>query len=172
MNSTLLGIASIGLLGIACQWFGWWVKLPAILFLLLAGILVGPVLGWLDPDLMFGDLLFPFVSLAVAVILFEGSLTLKLRDIRGLERVVRKMVSVGLLITWIVATLACAFALAACDGRTSGAASCSAGGRVPWAISGVRRMRRWWHPRPSPRRVDVVDGGATWNGARRWYSRG
>ena len=106
MDDTLFTIAAIGLIGIACQWLGWWVKLPAILFLLLAGILIGPVLGWVDPDRMFGELLFPFVSLAVAVILFEGSLTLKLRDIRGLERVVRRMVSGGLLITWAVITLA------------------------------------------------------------------
>ena len=106
MDDTLFTIAAIGLIGIACQWLGWWVKLPAILFLLLAGILIGPVLGWVDPDRMFGELLFPFVSLAVAVILFEGSLTLKLRDIRGLERVVRRMVSGGLLITWAVIALA------------------------------------------------------------------
>ncbi|MBE0620591.1 MAG: sodium:proton antiporter [Burkholderiales bacterium] len=111
MHDTLFAVAAIGLIGIACQWLGWWVKLPAILFLLLAGILIGPLLGWVDPDLMFGNLLFPFVSLAVAVILFEGSLTLKFRDIRGLEKVVRRMVSVGLLITWTVATLAAHWAV-------------------------------------------------------------
>jgi NhaP-type Na+/H+ or K+/H+ antiporter len=111
MHDTLFALASIGLIGIACQWLGWWVKLPAILFLLLAGILIGPVLDWIDPDSMFGSLLFPFVSLGVAVILFEGSLTLKFRDIRGLERVVRRMVSVGLLITWTIITLAARWAM-------------------------------------------------------------
>ena len=111
MQDTLFVVASIGLIGIACQWLGWWVKLPAILFLLLAGILIGPVLGWVDPDRMFGNLLFPFVSLGVAVILFEGSLTLKFRDIRGLERVVRRLVSVGLLVTWAVIALAAHWAV-------------------------------------------------------------
>ena len=99
---TVLTIAGIGVVTIACQWFAWWVKLPAILFLLLAGIAAGPVSGWLRPDELFGDLLFPFVSLSVAVVLFEGSLTLRLADIRGLEQVVRRMVTSGLLLTWAV----------------------------------------------------------------------
>jgi NhaP-type Na+/H+ or K+/H+ antiporter len=102
----VLSIAGIGALAIACQWFAWWVKLPAILFLLLAGILIGPVLGLLHPDALFGELLFPFVSLSVAIILFEGSLTLKFSDIAGLERIVRRMVTSGLLVTWAVAALA------------------------------------------------------------------
>jgi NhaP-type Na+/H+ or K+/H+ antiporter len=105
-ESALIALASIGLLGIACQWLAWRVKLPAILFLLLGGILVGPVTGWLHPDRLFGDLLFPLVSLAVAVVLFEGSLTLKLEEIRGLQRVVRNLVSFGLLISGTVTALA------------------------------------------------------------------
>lgn len=106
LEDTVLILAGIGLLSIACQWFAWWIKLPAILFLLLGGILVGPVFGWLKPDVLFGDLLFPIVSLSVAVILFEGSLTLKFSDITGLEQVVRRMVSTGMLSTWMVTTLA------------------------------------------------------------------
>jgi len=62
-------------IGIGCQWLAWWLKLPAILFLLLAGIGVGPLTGILQPDRLFGDLLFPIVSLGVVVTLFEGSLT-------------------------------------------------------------------------------------------------
>jgi NhaP-type Na+/H+ or K+/H+ antiporter len=105
-ESALIALAGIGVVGIVCQWLAWWVKLPAILFLLLAGILAGPVGGWLNPDTLFGDLLLPLVSLAVGVILFEGSLTLRLDEIRGLERVVQRLVSVGLLVTWLVTALA------------------------------------------------------------------
>jgi CPA1 family monovalent cation:H+ antiporter len=105
-QSAVLSLAGIGLAAILCQWFAWWVKLPAILFLLVAGIIAGPVSGWLDPDALFGDLLFPMVSLAVALILFEGSLTLRLHEIRGLERVVRNLVTVGLLTTWMITTVA------------------------------------------------------------------
>lgn len=107
MNDTiLLSLAAIGILSLACQWIAWWVKLPAILFLLLAGIVVGPVAGWINPDVLFADLLFPLVSLAVAVILFEGSLTLRFSEIKGLEKVVRRLVSTGLMVTWAVTTTA------------------------------------------------------------------
>ncbi len=105
-EQTVLTIAGLSVLAIGCQWFAWWVRLPAILFLLLAGIMVGPVLHWIAPDALFGNLLFPFVSLSVSVILFEGSLTLKLSEIRGLEHIVRRMVTSGLLVTWAVVTFA------------------------------------------------------------------
>lgn len=105
-ESIVLSIAAIGILALLCQWLAWWVKLPAILFLLFAGILAGPVLGLIEPDALFGDLLFPIVSISVAVILFEGSLTLRFSEIKGLEHVVRRMVSVGMLATWTVTTLA------------------------------------------------------------------
>ncbi len=101
-NNILLSIASIGVLGIACQWFAWWVRIPSILFLLTMGIIVGPVLNLINPDALFGNLLFPFISLSVAVILFEGSLTLKFEDIRGHGKTVSNLVSTGALITWLI----------------------------------------------------------------------
>lgn len=107
IESAALMIAVIGLCGLLCQWFAWSVKLPAILFLLLAGICLGPLSGWLDPDLLLGELFFPLVSLSVAIILFEGSLTLKFDEIRGLGKVVRRLVSLGVLITWLVMATAC-----------------------------------------------------------------
>jgi len=99
-------LASIGVIAMAAQWLAWKLRVPAILLLLLSGIAVGPVAGWLKPDELFGPLLFPVVSLAVAVILFEGSLTLEFHQTRGLKRVVRRLVSGGLLITWAVAAYA------------------------------------------------------------------
>ena len=98
----MLAMAVIGILGSMAQWLAWWLKLPSILLLLLLGIILGkPVTGLIDPDLLFGDLLFPMVSLAVSVILFEGALTLNFRQIKGLESVVRRMVTVGMLVTWL-----------------------------------------------------------------------
>lgn len=108
-EEVLFALATIGVLGSFAQWFSWWVKLPAILFLLLIGLVLGPVTGWLQPDVIFGDLLFPLVSLSVAVILFEGSLTLHFDEIRGLERVVRNMISFGMMITWMVISVATHF---------------------------------------------------------------
>jgi NhaP-type Na+/H+ or K+/H+ antiporter len=107
----IVSLAVIGLLGIMCQWFAWIVKLPAILFLLLAGIVAGPVTGWLNPERLFGDLLFPVVSLSVAIILFEGALTLKFHEIRGLEKVVRNLSTFGLAATWIITTVATHYAI-------------------------------------------------------------
>ncbi len=101
-NTILLSLAGIGVLGICCQWLAWWAKLPAILFLLISGILVGPVFEILEPDVLFGNLLFPIVSLSVAIILFEGSLTLKFEDIRGHGNTVRNLITVGALITWLI----------------------------------------------------------------------
>ncbi len=101
-NTILLSLAGIGVLGIGCQWLASWARLPAILFLLIAGILAGPIFNLLHPDELFGDLLFPFVSLSVAVILFEGSLTLKFEEIRGLGVTVRNLITIGALITWLV----------------------------------------------------------------------
>ncbi len=91
----LIVLASITMIGIVCQWVAWWLKLPAILFLLIAGIIAGPVTGFVRPDEVFGDLLFPIVSLGVAVILFEGSLTLRFHEIKGHGGVVRNLVTYG-----------------------------------------------------------------------------
>lgn len=89
-----------------CQWVAWRVRLPAILFLLLAGLAAGPLTGWMNPDALLGDLLMPMVSMSVAIILFEGSLTLRIQEIAEVSRVVRRMVSIGALVTWVV--VACA----------------------------------------------------------------
>ncbi|WP_043308638.1 sodium:proton antiporter [Pseudomonas sp. ML96] len=101
----LLGLGGIGAAALLSQWLAWRLRLPAILFLLLCGIGAGPVLGWLQPEQLFGPLLFPLVSLSVAIILFEGSLTLKLAEWREIGSVVQRMVTVGALATWIVITL-------------------------------------------------------------------
>ncbi|OGT65516.1 MAG: sodium:proton antiporter [Gammaproteobacteria bacterium RIFCSPLOWO2_02_47_7] len=110
-NEILISLTGIGVLGILCQWFAWWARLPAILFLLLAGIIIGPLTGLLHPDALFGEILFPLVSLSVAVILFEGSLTLRFDEIKGLGPVVRNLISIGALITWCITAVAAQYLL-------------------------------------------------------------
>ncbi|MFJ4064897.1 cation:proton antiporter [Pseudomonas sp. NPDC089996] len=102
----LLSVGGIGAAALACQWLAWRLKLPAILFLLLCGIVAGPLLGWLSPEALFGPLLMPLVSLAVALILFEGSLTLHISQWREIGSVVHRLVTVGALSTWLVIALA------------------------------------------------------------------
>jgi len=101
MNQSLMPLILL-VLGFLCQWLAWRVRLPAILFLLLTGIVLGPVTGLFDPDAAFGEVLFPLVSLGVAVILFEGSLGLRWAEIRGVAPVVINLVSIGALVSLIV----------------------------------------------------------------------
>ena len=109
--SLLAVLACIGLLAGIAQWVAWWMRLPAILFLLLFGLLAGPVTGWLNPDALFGDLLFPIISLSVAVILFEGSLTLRFSELPGIGHTVRNLVTVGALITWVITAVLAHFVI-------------------------------------------------------------
>ena len=63
MNIALV-LTAVVVLGVLAHWLAWRLKLPAILFLLLIGIIAGPVTGWVDPDLLYGEALFPVVSTA------------------------------------------------------------------------------------------------------------
>ncbi|HEY2251275.1 MAG TPA: sodium:proton exchanger, partial [Planctomycetaceae bacterium] len=93
MDKAALYFASVLALGIAAQWLAWRVKIPAIVMLLGCGFLARAVLGppqqFVAPEVMF-----PLVSLAVAVILFEGGMTLRFRDIRSTPGVVLRLVTI------------------------------------------------------------------------------
>lgn len=103
---TLVALAGIFVLGVGSQWVASRVRLPSILLLLITGILVGPVLGLLHPEQLFGDLLAPLVSLSVAIVLFEGGLSLRLRDLKAIGRPLTMLLSAGLLLTWCLCSLA------------------------------------------------------------------
>ena len=98
-------LAGILILCSICLWVAWRLKLPAIIFLLLTGIVVGPVTRLVNPDELLGPLFLPLISFSVAIILFEGALTLKFRTLLGLESVVRNMVTIGMVATWLITTL-------------------------------------------------------------------
>lgn len=92
--------------GILTQCMARVVRLPSIVVLLAAGVALGPAgLGWVLPaDL--GEGLFLLVDFAVAVILFEGALNLDLGRLRREERVIRRLLTVGALSTFLLGTLA------------------------------------------------------------------
>ncbi len=102
----IIGLAAIIVLGIFAQWVAWHFKLPSILLLLLFGFIVGPFTGYLQPDNFFGELLFPFVSISVAIILFEGGLSLKLDELKPIFKVVRNLITIGTLVTWSLTSIA------------------------------------------------------------------
>lgn len=109
----MLELAGIIILGILAQWMAWRFKIPAILPLIIIGLLVGPVATlYMDTKLIEpiwngekglfpGDGLFYFVSLAISVILFEGGLTLKRAEILNTGPVIGKLISIAVLITFI-----------------------------------------------------------------------
>ncbi len=98
----VIAIASIVTLGIAAEWLAWRIHLPSILVLLLFGFLAGPLTGFLNPDVVLGGMLFPVVSISVAVILFEGGASLRLQDLRRIGGTVRNLVTMGALISWLL----------------------------------------------------------------------
>lgn len=99
-----LVLSSVVALGIGAQWLAWYLKQPSIIFLLFIGILIGPVMGVFDPDKVLGDILFPFISLGVAIILFEGSLTLQFHELKSHGKVVQNLVSLGVVISIAIIT--------------------------------------------------------------------
>jgi NhaP-type Na+/H+ or K+/H+ antiporter/mannitol/fructose-specific phosphotransferase system IIA component (Ntr-type) len=80
--------------------------LPTIVLLLLGGFALGPEgLGLIDPDTL-GEFLPMIVSIAVGLILFEGGLTLDLKGFSHTSAVIKRLLTVGVLITWFGAALA------------------------------------------------------------------
>ena len=111
----MIELAGIIILGILAQWVAWKFKIPAILPLILIGLLVGPIAAaylsedgskWIEPvwngekGLFPGDSLYYFVSLAISIILFEGGLTLKRNEIKNVGPVITKLITLGSAITF------------------------------------------------------------------------
>ncbi|MCA9215152.1 MAG: sodium:proton antiporter [Planctomycetales bacterium] len=108
-------LSAILSLGIAAQWIAWRIKLPSILLLLGIGFVLGVVCGDnpqlpgtnITDEIIPHHLLFPVVSICVAIIMFEGGLTLQLRELEDSGQIVLRIVSIGVLVSWVLATLAC-----------------------------------------------------------------
>ncbi len=105
MENLLIQSAAIIGLGVGAQWIAWRLKVPSILLLLVVGFVAGPVTGMLDPDALMGKLLMPIVSISVALILFEGGLTLRLEEIKVTGSTLWVLVTLGAGVTWMLAAL-------------------------------------------------------------------
>ncbi|WP_075996827.1 cation:proton antiporter [Salaquimonas pukyongi] len=110
MHAIELKLALVGLAGILAQWISWRFSLPAIALLLLTGLAAGPLTGMIDPVRDFGEVYRPVISLAVAIILFEGGLTLNLKEISETSKAVRRIILVGGPLVWLFSTLAAHYA--------------------------------------------------------------
>jgi NhaP-type Na+/H+ or K+/H+ antiporter len=137
----LIGVVAVG---VGAQWLAWRVKWPAIVLLALIGLIVGPIAqvlsevpalsGWFAsqnflpfrPEETLGPLFEPVVSLSVAIILFEGGLTLSLSEFRLAAGGVRRLVWLGAPLAWLF----CSAAVVTSAGWA---------GRSPWCLA-----RFWW----------------------------
>lgn len=104
-HNLLLVFAIIIILGVLSQWLAWRYRLPAILILILVGIFIGPATGYINPEVIFKDLLIPFVSLGVALILFEGGMNLKISELNKVGSTIRRLVTTGVIVSWILISL-------------------------------------------------------------------
>lgn len=93
-------------LGIFSQWLAWRIQWPSIVIMSVAGLLIGPIFGLINPQEALGELYSPLISLAVALILFEGSTSLDVRELRGISKSVSRIVTIGTFIAWICGSLA------------------------------------------------------------------
>ena len=91
--------------GIVCQILARHLRIPGIVLLLGAGVLLGPeVLGIIDPGAL-GHAMHDVVGFAVAVILFEGGLNLNVRRLRREALPIRRLLTFGAGVTLVGAAL-------------------------------------------------------------------
>lgn len=105
-ETLIVALSGILVLGVGSQWIAGHLKIPSILLLLTSGILAGPVTGFIRPDALFGHLILPVVSLSVAVILFEGSLGLRISHLREIGKPLFLLLTVGVVTTGVMCSLA------------------------------------------------------------------
>ncbi len=110
-NEIIIGLATIVVFGVGAQWIGRRSGIPSLLLLLPAGVFAG-ALGLVDPEQLFGDTLFPGITLLVSLLLFQASLGLRVRDLpRDARGPVLRLVTVGAAITFAGASAGVALIL-------------------------------------------------------------
>ena len=111
-------VAAIIGIGVVSQVLSDRFRVPSVVFLIAAGILLGPeVLGVITPD-SFGNALQAIVGLSVAIIVFEGAFHLRIDKLREAPAATFRLVTVGAVIAFVGTGLVVHFALDA-----------------PWAVS-------------------------------------
>ena len=106
MEQQALVIALVGVLGIGAQWVAWRTGWPAIVLMLAAGFIAGPVLHIFDPDKVFGEMMAPMIAIGVALILFEGGLSLNFRELRHSGEAVWRLFAFGIPVGWLLGSIA------------------------------------------------------------------
>ncbi|MBN8869188.1 MAG: sodium:proton antiporter [Solirubrobacterales bacterium] len=113
MDEILLGLSLVVILSVLARLSATWMRVPPIVPLLIVGMAVGiSGLGLIDPVKLLGPSLSPAVEIAVGIILFEGALGLKREELAsGVRGAVTRLITIGVVITWFVATVSIALLL-------------------------------------------------------------
>ncbi|MCA1778927.1 MAG: sodium:proton antiporter [Xanthomonadaceae bacterium] len=101
-SSMLLIILAAGL---ASQWIAWMLRLPGIIILIIAGLVLGPVTGVL-PAAEHPEQFTELIGLGVAIILFEGGMDLKLGEFRRVGHGIGRLTLIGPVLAWLFGSLA------------------------------------------------------------------
>lgn len=109
MDDLTLILITIVIVGVFSQWIAWRLNFPAIVLFLITGVIIGPLMGWVEPGKSIGPVLNPMVGLAVSMILFEGGMRLHWHELRQAATGVRRLVTLGSILTWGLTTLAAHF---------------------------------------------------------------
>jgi len=112
-TDTLIIVALILALGVAAQVLADRFRVPSVLFLIIAGVIVGPEGLALVTLEVFGEELSTIVGLSVAIIVFEGSFSLTLTKLRQSPSAAIRLITVGAAIAFIGTTVAVRYLLGA-----------------------------------------------------------
>ena len=99
-------LAAVGIIGIGVQWLAWRLRVPGLILLIIAGLVIGPLSAWIDPSRDLGEVFEPVIALCVAVILFEGGLNLRWHELKESGAAINRLVTLGLLFTFGFASVA------------------------------------------------------------------
>lgn len=97
---------SIGLLLLASmlgQYLGWRFKIPSIVIFILFGVLIGPIFGFINPREELGEGFNIFIEFAVVILLFEGGLNLKFKELKEVSFGVKRLTTLGVLFNFLLA---------------------------------------------------------------------
>jgi NhaP-type Na+/H+ or K+/H+ antiporter len=101
-----IGVSLTLALAVGCQVIGARLRIPALILLLPVGFVAGWLTDDVNPNNLLGASFQPLVSLAVAVILYDSGLGLRLSKLTGhTRRVVIRLLALGIPLTWALATL-------------------------------------------------------------------
>lgn len=113
MSTTYLltSLVTVMIIGILSHMLARMLKIPSIVFLLFAGIILGPEIAGIILPERFGSGFELLVGLSVAIIVFDGGLDIDIRQLRTIQKSIFNLVTIGVAITVLLSSIAAYFIL-------------------------------------------------------------